>query len=154
MKKILFFLLLFAGIQVHAQNLAEEQAVKEVINQFFQALEQKDTVLFKRVSAIEGQVWALRQEGDSTAIRTRLFGDDVSKLNAMPAVTERAFSFDIHIHTGIAVAWVPYEFTVNGEFSHCGIDVFTLMKRDGTWQIVTAAYTVEKEDCDALDRKN
>lgn len=154
MKKILFFLLLFAGIQAHAQDLADEEAVKAVINQFFQALEQKDTVLFKRVSAIEGQVWTLRQEGDSTAIRTRLFGDDVSKLNAMPAVTERAFSFEIHLHKGIAVAWVPYEFTVNGAFSHCGIDVFTLMKRAVDWQIVTAAYTVEKEDCDALENKN
>ncbi len=60
----------------------------------------------------------------------------------------------LNCYKGIAVAWVPYEFTVNGAFSHCGIDVFTLMKRDGNWQIVTAAYTVEKEDCDTLENKN
>ena len=66
----------------------------------------------------------------------------------MSDVKEIAKDFDINIKDGIACAWVPYEFYIEGRFSHCGVDVFTLFEIDGEWMIVSAAYTVEKSNCD------
>jgi len=47
----------------------------------------------------------------------------------------------------IAVAWGNYEFWIDGEFSHCGIDSIDLVKADGNWTIANWMWTVEKEDC-------
>jgi len=60
---------------------------------------------------------------------------------------ETPLSYEIKIHQGLAMAWVPYEFHVNGKFSHCGVDVFTLIQTQDGWKIVSAAYTIEQEGC-------
>ncbi len=48
---------------------------------------------------------------------------------------------------------MPYEFFLNDEFSHCGVDIFTLRKKDGEWRIILAAYTVENDGCEDLKGK-
>jgi hypothetical protein len=53
----------------------------------------------------------------------------------------------VMVHEGIAVVWTPYEFQVNGKFSHCGVDAFSLVRIDGRWKIAGIVYTVEQE-CD------
>jgi hypothetical protein len=53
------------------------------------------------------------------------------------------------VHGRIAVVWAPYDFHINGEFSHCGVDAFTLIKTENGWQIAGAAYTIEPKGCAA-----
>ena len=50
----------------------------------------------------------------------------------------------------IAVVWAPYEFRIDGETSHCGVDVVDFVKIDGTWLVSNAMWTVEPEACDEL----
>ena len=40
-----------------------------------------------------------------------------------------------------------FEFWIDGEFSHCGVDSADLVKVDGEWKIANFMWTVEKEDC-------
>lgn len=47
----------------------------------------------------------------------------------------------------IASVWGEYEFRVNGEFSHCGVNSLHLAKTDGAWRIVNWTYTVELDGC-------
>lgn len=47
----------------------------------------------------------------------------------------------------IAVVWGEYEFWIDGEFSHCGIDSVDLVKVDGAWKIANWMWTVEKDHC-------
>ena len=47
----------------------------------------------------------------------------------------------------IAVVWGEYEFWIDGEFSHCGVDSVDLVKVEGEWKIANFTWTVEKEDC-------
>jgi hypothetical protein len=60
---------------------------------------------------------------------------------------ERMFDPVVHVNGPIAVVWTPYDFHVNGNFSHCGIDVFNLVRVGDTWRISSVAYTVQREDC-------
>ena len=50
----------------------------------------------------------------------------------------------------IAVVWTPYEFWTDGKTSHCGIDVFEMMKDQGAWKIANMMWTVEPDACAAL----
>ena len=53
----------------------------------------------------------------------------------------------ILIRGPIAVIWGEYEFWIDGEFSHCGVDSADLVKIDGEWKVANFMWTVEKEDC-------
>ena len=47
----------------------------------------------------------------------------------------------------IAVIWGEYEFWIDGEFSHCGVDSADLVKISGEWKVANFMWTVEKENC-------
>jgi hypothetical protein len=47
----------------------------------------------------------------------------------------------------IAVIWGEYEFWIDGDFSHCGVDSVDLVKVEGEWKIANFMWTVEKENC-------
>jgi hypothetical protein len=47
----------------------------------------------------------------------------------------------------MAVFWAPYDFYIDGEFSHCGVDVFDLIKLDGQWKLANSMYTVISSGC-------
>jgi hypothetical protein len=49
--------------------------------------------------------------------------------------------------------WAPYDLWVNKKFSHCGVDVFTLIKTNQGWKIASLVYTVEPDACEK-DRKS
>lgn len=58
--------------------------------------------------------------------------------------TERGFEASARVQAQVAVVWVPYDLYQNGQWSHCGVDVFTLMKSEGRWRVASLVYTVEQ----------
>jgi hypothetical protein len=145
MKHYLIICLLFCSTL--AQSQSEEQAVKQTVNDFFTYLGTQDTVLLKEIVYIEGQLWTVNNFNEPSRIRNRFFKDDMGTFNPESRLREVPKSFDIKIHNGLAMAWVPYEFYVNDEFSHCGVDIFTLVKTEDRWKIANCSYTLEKEGC-------
>jgi len=62
---------------------------------------------------------------------------------------ERMWSPSVALYGGIAMVHTPYDFHINGKFSHCGVDVFTLVRQGGRWQVAQIAYTVQRAGCTA-----
>jgi hypothetical protein len=56
-------------------------------------------------------------------------------------------SYDIKIDDNMAIAWTPYEFYITDKFSHCGVNVFTLIKTEQGWKIAGIIDTRRKEKC-------
>lgn len=156
MKKLLLPLLLTLAFNAFSQDseATDDQKIKKVINQFFESLEKKDSTLMKNITMTGGQVWRIHGDGSPDKFDMRLIKDDILKLHTLPPVKEIAIDFEIEVHNNIASAWVPYEFWVNNEFSHCGIDAFTLFKVNSSWKIVSVAYSIEKGNCDKLKGKD
>ena len=46
-----------------------------------------------------------------------------------------------------AMVWVPYDFHLEGSFSHCGIDILTYLKLEGGWKVTSITYDVVREGC-------
>jgi hypothetical protein len=55
---------------------------------------------------------------------------------------ERGFRGTAMVNGPIAMVWLPYDFYVNDTWSHCGVDIFTMVKSDTGWKIASLAYTV------------
>ncbi|MFT4537176.1 MAG: hypothetical protein ACI9P5_004557 [Saprospiraceae bacterium] len=152
MKESLLLLILLISCNGYSQDLkiTNDQEIKSVVNQFFESLETRDTVLMRRTTSEKAQIWRRYSDENPIRFNMRFSKDDLSKMRTLPNVREVAQDFEITERNGIAVAWVPYGFWIKEEFSHCGIDVFTLFKIDGIWKIISIAYTIEKEHCDEL----
>ena len=146
MKRPFLFLLLLS-LATGARSQGDNELIQEKVNLFFKALLTQDTVLYRSLVMPEGQIWVSRQPGDSVR-QLRSFSDDMRSLvNPQKHFDERPLRFDINVRGNIAEAWVPYEFYLNGAFSHCGVDVFTFLRAADGWKIVSTVYSVEKEGC-------
>jgi len=60
------------------------------------------------------------------------------------AYTERGFDPTVLVSGPIAMVWMPYDFHLDGAWSHCGVDVFTLLKGPAGWRIATLAWSIEQ----------
>jgi hypothetical protein len=60
---------------------------------------------------------------------------------------ERIWDPETHLDGELAVVWAPYDFRVEGRFSHCGVDAFTLARGADGWKILSISYTLRSEGC-------
>lgn len=63
-------------------------------------------------------------------------------------IDEQPLGFDIKIDGAMAIVWVPYKLFFNNQLYHCGVDVFTLIKRGDDWKIMGITDTRRKNNCD------
>ena len=147
MKYLLISVLLTAATTLHAQRAPDKKAVLEVVHKFFDALEKQDTAEFRGTFFPGARNFAVIDMKDSIVVRGQLARDfrfrpgQIVKERMREAVTE------VNIHNNIAMVWAPYDLWVNETFSHCGVDVFTLIKDRQGWRIASVSYTIEREGC-------
>lgn len=156
MKRVLFVFLVFASLSSYAQEseAKSQEIIREKVNLFFKALEKRDTALYRTLVIPGGQIWTVRERQDTLRTSTRTFERDMDGLaSGTELLEERAYLIEIKIHNDIAVAWVPYQFTLAGKFSHCGIDVFTFLNTSQGWKVINLSYSVEPNGMDALKKK-
>lgn len=59
-------------------------------------------------------------------------------------VTERGFSPGAMLSGRLAFVWYPYDLYIDGAWSHCGADAFTMVRLDSGWKIASMAWSVEQ----------
>jgi hypothetical protein len=147
-----YFLILLTVIACATTARAQtaEDSVKAVINKMFTAMKDADGPGLKSCFADSAimQTIARTKEG-KTIIRndgTAGFIDFVSKQT--PGAADERISFEtIRIDGPLAMAWTPYNFYFNGQFSHCGVNSFQLVRISGEWKIQYIIDTRRKQGC-------
>lgn len=129
----------------------DKMAVKKTIETFFEAFHAQDSVTLRNLVAddIVLQTTARNQEG-KTIFRTQDFGAFLRSIVSIPdsvAFEEKLTSWSIQVDRTMANAWVGYEFWLNGNFSHCGINSFQLINFDGEWKIIYLIDTRGRAGC-------
>ncbi|NNM34279.1 MAG: DUF4440 domain-containing protein [Gemmatimonadetes bacterium] len=62
---------------------------------------------------------------------------------------ERMWEPRTEVSGPVATVWTPYDFHIDGQFSHCGIDAFQLIRQDDRWVVLSVVYTMRRgDDCD------
>jgi uncharacterized protein YchJ len=64
-------------------------------------------------------------------------------------IEERTYDHETRVDVNLATVWTRYEFFRDGNFSHCGIDAYQLVKLGGKWLIAAGADTGRRtpEEC-------
>jgi hypothetical protein len=65
---------------------------------------------------------------------------------------EVTFDETVLIDGDLAMAWTPYNIYVDGQFHHCGVDLFVMRRLDGHWLITHLDDTRHTEGCDPTRR--
>ena len=145
-KNLFIIVLLIVNLKSFAQE-KQQQDKKEIlqkVQQFFDALETQDTVLYKSILLTDGQTRAISEKDGTVKYSMRQFSDRLRTLvNPAQVIQEKLLSSKVMIHKQIAMAWVPYTLDISGKFSHTGVDVFTLLKTSEGWKISTLAFTMD-----------
>lgn len=127
--------------------VAEEARVLAVAQAALDAISREDMIAFTDLMIEEAVVSAVVEVdgvGRYTA-RTRAR----ERATEFPQdIVERGFDPRILMAGPVATVWLPYDLYLDGAWSHCGVDTFTLLRVDGQWRIASLAYTVQQPpDC-------
>lgn len=140
------FALSSATAAVSMEN--EEQAVLAAVQQFFDAMSSKDVEKAREVLDPKGSFVSVRPVDGEQVVRRSSFGDFLARLETMEGdMLERMWEPEVMIHREIALVWTAYDFHNDGKFSHCGMDLFQLVRTGGDWKITGGSYTVEPNGC-------
>jgi hypothetical protein len=66
-----------------------------------------------------------------------------------PVLHERMWDPEVSLDGLIATVRAPYDFHVDGTFSHCGVNVFSLVRSGSAWKVAGVVYTVQRDICPA-----
>lgn len=151
MKKIVLFLLVLSSFSVYAQE-DEKVTVKKTVEDFFEAFHAQDSVKMRNLTAegITLQSIGTNKEG-ITKLRTSDFGRFLKGIVGIPKerkFQEKINSYSIQVDGPMANAWTEYEFWIDGELSHCGVNSFQMINEGEGWKIIYLIDTRRKEGCD------
>jgi ketosteroid isomerase-like protein len=133
----------------------ERRAIMDVVQRLFTAMTARDTAAYAATLVPEATYFTQRVGGDAAGTVSMMTGaEDIASLAAATArMVERIRDPVILLHPPLAVLWAPYAFHIDDEFSHCGVNIFQLMKMGGEWKMTTATWTLETESCSDADRQ-
>ena len=136
MRMYFIVILMFAGLSSNAQ----QQDVQKVIESFFEAFHQKDTVKLKSVCSNK---LILQSISESVTNGNKLSEENIKEfyksIASIPSnlkFEEKILNYNIQIDGSMAHVWTPYEFYLNDKLSHSGVNAFTLFKEKDSWKIV------------------
>lgn len=138
-----------------APDEGERAAVRSVVERFFSAMHERDRATLERLALGDGRGIAVRAGEGAAEPDSRSMAELIDSIMAgEQTVIERIWNPAIRIdlldasgEAGIATLWAPYDFWLDGEFHHCGIDAFHLIKTAGEWRIANVVWTSRTEGC-------
>ena len=148
-KTVLCFVLITIAYVSSAQTAAD--SVKAVINELFASMRNADSTGVVNCFAEKHTLQTLirDKEGNMQSKTDQLsdFGRSIARLQKN-AADERIEYASVNIDGPLASVWTPYKFYFNGNFSHCGVNSFQLLRTKNGWKILYLVDTRRKEPCE------
>lgn len=144
MKKIILLGLCLISISMHAQ----EGEVKATIQTFFEGFHTKDTIKMKHYCHEKMLLQSINESTKGTKLIEEKATDFFKSMTKIPEnikFEERILNFEVKIDGSMAHVWTPYEFYINGTYSHGGVNAFTLILENNQWKIVHMIDTRRKK---------
>jgi hypothetical protein len=131
----------------------DETAIVAQIERFFDAMRAQDPATIKAI-LLDDTTFSAQRVGADGAKLARIPGKDFAeRVAGQKGLDERMWDPVVMRRGPIAMVWAPYEFRLDGKTTHCGIDVFDMVKVEGTWRIAHLMWTQEPEACAELKAK-
>lgn len=156
MKRLFIFLTIFLGgtSLVTAQSAAD--SVRQVVSQFFVAMRATDTSQLRALMTPSVIFQTVKSTTNESAQAVNESVDDflrnIARLKPNQVDEKIEFS-STNVEGEMASVWTPYRFYFNNQFSHCGVNSFTLIRSSGHWRIHFIIDTRQKANCSTISSK-
>jgi len=131
-----------------AQN-PEEAAVQATIDRLFEGMKKADSSLVRSVlhPTARLQTAYVSKEG-KPLLRSEPIAAFLKAVGTphKEVWDERVSAYNIRVDDNLATAWTPYEFYVDGNYLHGGVNAFQLFRSPEGWKII--------QICDTRRKKN
>ena len=151
MKRILILLTATIFISTITKAQSAEDSVKAVVNQLFAAMKGANAAMLKEAFADSAVLQTIRRKQDGTFfVQNEKVSDFVEQIGKAKkdSLDERITFETVKIDGPLAIAWTPYKFYYAGNFSHCGVNSFQLVRINGRWKIQFLIDTRRRQACD------
>ncbi len=150
--KFLFYCCCFFFITpMLAQSSFSEADAKQIIDTFFEGFHKGDTLQMRAVMAPSMVLQTAAANSEGIAGVSEMPASNLLMAIASRPETqqwdERLLDYTVQIDGNLAHVWTRYEFWVNGNFSHCGANAFTLAKMNDGWKIIHLIDSRRRSDC-------
>ena len=147
MKKTLLIILCALSF---GTSWSQEQEIKAIIDKMFQSMYDGDTSTLRKCFIPSATMMSYTYDSKGNARAKAETITDFARGVALAGedeFEEKLTGWQCLIDDGIASVWTPYEFYFDGEFSHCGVNSFQLIKVQGQWKISQITDTRRKTNC-------
>ena len=150
MKRIVLSLTLLFDAAAFVRAQSTEDSVKAAVNQLFTGMKTADATLVETAFGDSAILQTIGQRDGKTVIRNEKVSDFAGFIRTQKkdACDERISFETVKIDGALAIVWTPYKFYYNGQFSHCGVNSFQLVRLNGQWKIQYLIDTRRKEGCE------
>lgn len=133
-------------------KVAEQHALRKVIDVFFEALHTGDSTLMKQTidsEQLKIQTTGTNRAGNSVLITQEVtdFLTAIASKKPTDKYEEKLLSYHYQIDGAMAHVWTPYEFYFNDDFSHCGVNSFQFFNDGKGWKIIYLIDTRRRNNC-------
>lgn len=134
------------GSPARAQDSRKEAL--RVAQELLDAIGKGDTAAFRSLFLPNAMIYTVREKDGQPVTASRSPFTDTFRPGTVIKEEMKDRGVEVQVHGDMAQVWAPYNLWVNGTFSHCGVDVFTLLKTSRGWRIASLSYTIEKGGCE------
>lgn len=130
----------------------EEQRVEilETVQAVFDAIESRDGSSLDEIFVPGARMGSVRpSDGGGTTVRESTVEEFAASITGTEAeMVERIWEAEVRLSGSLASVWAPYDFYLDGAFSHCGVDTVHLTRGEDGWRIVALTWSaLQPPDC-------
>ena len=133
----------FLSLKVFAA--ADAQGPMAPVQQLFDAMASHNSEAARALFLPEAHLFSIRADAMAAATPYSQFVERIGA--SKDKWLERIWNPQILEQGSVAVVWAEYDFHRNCEFSHCGIDSFSLLKTASGWKIASISDTRQTKGC-------
>ena len=132
---------------IESTQLELEREIISVIDKFTEAINTKNPEIVSDILDSELDKIKFYVKNDSSYHKKSSSSLDFLKTSENKFF-EKYWDPIITTDGNIASVWAPYEFYLDDVFSHCGTNLFFLVKENEKWRILHYGYTIDKINCE------
>lgn len=130
-------------LNAQAPSDSRRAAILAVVDSALAAINVGNLVALADLMLPEAQMYPSRERSGAGEYSVRTALQQRTKATGTPVI-ERGFDADVRVSGSVAVVWLPYDLYAADRWSHCGVDVFTLVRTGAAWRIANLTYSVEQ----------
>ena len=149
-KVILYVCLLLGSYASQAQFIEDEGPIRQTIFRLFRATQIGDTATVRACFHPSARLQTVTTDPNTgvTILETTTVEDYIAQvqriLEKQILIEERVTMSEIESDLPLASVWANYDFYVDGNKTHSGIDAFQLIKTQEGWKIIQLSDTRKK----------